>query len=1009
MKNKLLLSICFTLFSLLARGQDITVSGTIKDDTGSGLPGVNIVVKGTSRGTTSDAAGKFSISAPMNGVLVFSFIGFAPQEVPIHSRSAIDIQMAADVLSLSEVVVVGYGTQKKTNLTGSVSTVTAKDIDSRPITSVATALQGTTPGVFINQNSGQPGRDDVLIRIRGVGTLNNSNPLVLVDGIEAPLNNINPADIESITVLKDAASSSIYGSRAANGVILVTTKRGDVNTKPSFYYDGYVGISEAVRLPEMVNDAVLFAQLRNEASTNFGNAPIYSDAQIAAFRNRASEINTNWVDELFNPATIEQHTVGAAGGSGATNFRFSLGFLDQGGVIPNSGFKRYNARLNLDTKVNDKVKIGTSISLVRGDRSSQMDDLGNLNSALTTTLQAHPTFPVKDDQGRWAIADAAFSNVSRGNPLAAAEASTFRNISHDFLGNGYIEYTPLEGLTVRGTVAANYQIDNGSTFNKSVSTYNWITGEEQVLNSTRSASESNGQSMSITSWLTASYGKSFGAHDFQALAGFNQEENNSSSFSAGRNGHLSNSVTALDAGLASSATNGGSKTTWGLRSYFGRINYNYKERYLVEANVRVDGSSRFLNDKWGTFPSFSAGWVISEEAFMQGIEAVDILKVRASWGQLGNQNIGNFAFSKRLSLSQQYNFGGTVVPGVAQVSLGNADLSWETSTMTNVGVDLGLFNTLTLEADYFIKNTSDILLDVPISALTGFTTQIANASEVENKGWEVGLSFEERFGDFSLNVGGNVTHVTSTVTELNPNIEAGETDRFINGRRIIQQGSPINAFYGLRSIGIFQSQEEINNAPDHSRIHGQFGPGDLRFEDINDDGFIDAEDRIVIGKENPTWTYGVNIRLGYKGFDLAAIFQGAADFNSYGGEELANPFFNIAGLHSRWTDRWTPENTDASMPRMYFSTGPSNAMTNSFFVFDRSYFRFKNLQIGYSIPEKVLQKTFLQKLRVYVNGSNLFTITDFPYFDPERPSGADRGGQGFPNLRVISGGLSLTF
>ncbi len=989
---------------------DKEISGKVTDENGNELPGVNVLVKGTSIGVVTDLDGNYTIGVPDDATaLIYSYVGYISEEVEIGARSVIDVKLVPDLETLSEVVIVGYGTQKKANLTGAVATVTSKDIDSRPITSLATALQGTTSGVFVNQNSGQPGRDNVLIRIRGVGTLNNANPLVLVDGIEAPLNNINPSDIESITVLKDAASSAIYGSRAANGVVLVTTKRGNINAKPSFTYDGYVGTTEAVRLPGMVNDAVLFAELRNEAATNFGNTPIYSDAQIAAFRTRASEINTNWVDELFNAAPIQQHNFGLSGGSGKTNFRLSFGYLDQDGTVPNSEFERYNARLNLDTKVNDQVRIGTSVSLVRGDRDSQIDDLGNIGSAITRALQAHPTYPVRDAQGRWAIADPAFSNVSRGNPLAEAEATTFRNLTNDFLGNAYIEYMPLTGLTIKGTVAANYQTTNNSTFNKSVSVYNWNTGEESVLNATRSASESNSQSLNITTWLTASYDKSFGEHNFQTLVGYNQEESNSSNFRAFRNGHLSNSVTSLDAGVASSSTNGGNKTTWGLRSYFGRISYNFANRYLFEANVRIDGSSRFLNDKWGTFPSFSAGWIISQENFMQGISAIDFLKVRASWGQLGNQNIGNFAFAKQLDLSQAYNFGGSVVPGVAQTTLGNADLSWETSTMTNVGIDLGLFDNLTIEADYFIKTTSDILLDVPISVLSGFNTQIANASEVENRGWEIGLSFDKEFGDLIFGVSGNVTHVTTEVTELNPNIDAGEIDRFIDGRRILEQGSPINAFYGLRSIGIFQSQQEVDNAPDQSQLHGQFGPGDLRFEDVNGDGVVNADDRVVIGKEDPTWTYGFTVRLGYKGFDLAAIFQGAADFNSYAGEELADPFFNIAGLQDRWVDRWTPENPGASMPRLYFSTGPSNSIANSFFVFDRSYLRFKNLQIGYSLPQKILNNIFLEKVRIYLNGSNLFTITDFPYFDPERPSGADRGGQGFPNLRIFSGGVSLTF
>jgi TonB-linked SusC/RagA family outer membrane protein len=988
--------------------QDDTITGKVTDsETGEALPGVNVMIQGTTQGSITDMDGNFTLVAPANASLMFSYVGYKTQIIDIGGRQKIDILLDSDISTLSEVVVVGYGTQSKANLTGAVSAVSAEMIENRPITSVSTALQGTTTGVFINQNSGQAGRDNVLIRIRGVGTLNNANPLILVDGIEGPIDNINPQDIQTITVLKDAASAAIYGSRAANGVILITTKRGDLNKKPTFLYDGYVGVSEATLLPEMVTDPVQFAELRNESLTNFDQPVYFSDEQIQGFEENKDIISTDWLDLIFDPAFIQQHTIGVAGGSGTTNYRFSLGYLDQDGVMINSGFKRINTRFNLDSKVSDKFKLGTSLSLTRGDRFSPYDDLSDLGSLFTHAIQALPTSPPYDDQGRYAAQNPDFGNNSRGNPLVESEAFSFNSVNYSVLGNVYLEYEPITGLVFNGTIGVNFNSINNETFNSQQFVYDWITGEERVVNPIRSSSRYNWEALNTTVWLTGTYNKRFNdQHGLKILAGFNQEEHNSSWFGAARNGHLSNAVQVLDVGLASTATNYGSKTTWALRSYFGRINYDFREKYLFEANVRFDGSSRFANDKWGTFPSFSVGWVLSNENFFSNVGVVDFLKLRVSWGQLGNQNIGNFAYARALSLNQSYNFGGTVVPGVGQTTLGNEDLTWETSTMTNIGVDLGIFKHLSLEADYYVRTTEDILFAVPISSLTGFTSQISNAATVENKGWELMLNWDQSIGNFQYSIGGNVSHVTNEVITLNPNIPGGEVDRRISGRRILTRGAPINSFYGLEVEGIFQTEEEVTNAPDHSGLNSNFGPGDLRFRDANGDGVINADDRVVLGWENPVWTYGINLNFRWKGLDLAVIFQGAADFYGYGSEELSDPFFNNAGLPNNWVDRWTPDNPDASMPRLYFSNGPSNSITNEFFVYDRSYFRLKNLQIGYNFN---VNNVFFTQARLFLNGSNLFTVTDFPYFDPERPAGADRGATGFPNIRVVSLGANLKF
>ena len=1002
------------LFSIgLAHAQDATtVSGTVTSGTdGTTIPGVNIIVKETSTGTVTDIDGRYSITATENNVLTFSSIGYLSQDVAVNGQSTINVTLAEDVQSLQEVVVVGYGTQKKANLTGSVSSVGSQEIDARPITSAATALQGTVPGVYINQNSGQAGRDNVQINIRGIGTLNNSDPLVLVDGIEAPLNNINPNDIESVTVLKDAASAAIYGSRAANGVVLVTTKRGGQGDRITFDYNGYIGTSEAIRLPEMVTNSVQFAELWNEGQANFGNPPKYSPEAIEGFRQRG--INTDWIDLVFRQGPIQQHNFSVAGGSEKTNFRFSLGYLDQDGTIPESTFQRFTARLNLDTYVHEKVRVGTSISFVRGDINSPGNNVLGDGNVAGLAIQGLPFNAPYDDQGRFA---APLGLAGRANPFAQTASREFNELSYDILGNTYIDYEIIEGLHVRGTAAINFRDTTTSTFNNLVEVYDILTGEvAQEYAPLRGRNRSASQGLNVTTWLQASYEKSFGPHNLKLLVGFNQEESSWEGFGTFRSGQISNSVQTLSSGDASTATNSEGATAWALQSYFGRFNYNFQEKYLFEANLRYDGTSRFLNDKWGAFPSFSAGWVISEEAFMDGITFVDFMKLRASWGQLGNQNIGDFRFARTLSLTQTYSFGGTLVPGAAISSLGNPDLTWESTTMTNVGLNLGLFGSkVEVEADYFIRNTSGILYDLPTEITTGFNNQISNAAEVRNEGWELALNYRDNFGGLSVSVGGNVTRVESIVEEVNPNIPNDGSDRVIDGRILIQPGTPINSYFGYQALGIFRTQAEFNNAADHSDIDPNYGVGDVWLADISGpegvpDGVIGPDDRVAIGKQNPVWSYGFNTRLAFKGFDIFVLFQGAAGYDGYSSEELAAPFFNTSGLQARWVDRWTPDNPDATMPRIYVSTGPSSNTVNSFWLFDRSYLRMKNLQIGYTLPQSIIGNTFIQSLRVFANGTNLLTVTDFPYLDPERPPGADRGTGSYPNLRILTAGLNIRF
>jgi TonB-dependent starch-binding outer membrane protein SusC len=1009
------LSLLFFSSSLLA--QSNAVSGTIKDENGKPLPGVTVLNKNSGKGTATMSDGTYTVEANKGDVITFSYVGLQTVEITVGKQQSLNVSLNASVRTNDEVVVVGYGTQKKENLTGSVASVGAKYLENRPLTSASVALQGTVPGVFINQNSGQPGRNEVNIRIRGVGTLNNAAPLVLVDGIEAPLDNINPDDIASLTVLKDAASAAIYGSRAANGVVLVTTKRGkNKKGKVNLSYNGYAGTTEATRLPKMVTNSFQFATLRNEANTNFGNPVVFNDNALNYFKTKGP--NTSWYDVIFNPGHLQNHTISLDGGNEQTNYRLSFGYQEEKGVTLKSGAKRYNGRFNLDTKPLDNLTFSTSLSLVRGNRFSSQDDLSTgKGSPVYRAAESVPLLPAYDSLGRLAHANSDITGPNLGNPLEQLYGGEFRELSLDILGSAGVDYNPIPGLNLSGTIAINYRNYNQSTFNPSFSSYDFITGQEYKYNSLRGASRSFSEGRNTTVVLKASYEKNIGNHYFKLLGGFNQEDADKNIFSASRNGFLSNTIRVLGVGDPSSATNDERGTTWGLRSYFGRLNYSWQQKYLFEANVRADGTSRFQTKKWGTFPSVSAGWVLSKENFFKPLlKTFNQVKLRGSWGSLGNQIADpndDFIYVKQLSLTQNYNFGGTVVPGVAQTTLGNDALTWETTTATDFGVDMALWNSkLTVTADYFVRNTSDILFAVPISPLTGFSTQIQNSAKVQNKGWELAASYQDKLGDLNFSIGANVTHVTSTIKQINKNLANGGVDRFIygnEGRRVAESGSPLNSLYGVEAIGLFQTQDEITKSPDQSGLNPNFGPGDLKFFDTNGDGKITNADRKAIGKEDPTWIYGANLNIGYKGFDLGALFNGAADFSSYSGEEISRPFFSNASLEQTWLNRWTPTNTNTTVPRLFFTDGPSTSINSSYWVLNRSYFRLKNLSLGYTFPTSWLGKAKITRLRIYLNASNLFTITKFPYFDPERPAGRDRGQEGYPNIRVISAGINLNF
>lgn len=989
----------------------ITVTGIVADDAGEALIGATIIEKGTSNGTVTDIDGSYSLSVEEDATLIFSYVGFRDQEIEVAGQSMINASLALDAAQLDEVVVTGYGSQKKANLTGSVGIVNAATIEARPITSASQALQGQVSGVWINQASGEPGQDGATIRIRGIGTLNNANPLILVDGIEAPFDSVDPNDIASITVLKDAASAAIYGSRAANGVVLVTTKRGKLNSKPTFNYTGYAGSSRVNSTPDYIWDSGEFMQLRNEADVNSGNQPLYP-ADIISKYSGADAPNTNWFDAILKAGRIQQHSLSASGGSEKTNFNLSMGYLENQGVVTGvQGTQRYNARLNLDTKVTSRFGMGGSFYVSR--QVSDLDNVGQDGGVLARATRLGPNFPAYDDQDR--IADRArdIDAIELSTPNILAEVAALNRVlkKNTFLGNFYAEYEPIDNLKIRGTFAANFIQDNNQFFNSRVETFDHETGDlGLVWLENRNLELEFRERLQLTSWIQATYEKSVGASDFKFIIGGNQESYDEKGFFAARSELPSNSLPALVTGNPETATNRDAAGQWAIRSLFARVNYSFLNKYLLEFNVRRDGSSRFgANNRWATFPSFSAGWVVSEEDFFNS-NVIDFLKIRASWGQLGNQQIGNYPFASAISFSPAYNFGGTIVGAAAQTSLGNQDIRWETTTQTDVGINMSLLNgKISIEGDYFIRNAADILFDQSNPGVTGVRTPTTvNIAEVRNTGWEASVNYREKIGLLGFNIGGNVTHVTSEVISIDPSL-LGEADRVIQGAFIIQRGQPINAIYGLNAVGIFQNQAEIDAAPDQSAFGGAT-PGDLQYEDFNGDGAITVDDRHVIGQDNPEWLYGINAGLNIGNFDVSAIMQGIADAQTLETGRFYAPFANSGGASTIWEDRWTPSNPDASLPKIRIAQGGiNNNVNHSWWMNERAYFRLKNLQIGYNLPKSLVDKTALNSMRVYLNATNLFTWTNFIGFDPEQEPRTTNGTAVYPQLRILTGGVNIKF
>lgn len=990
---------------------EITVSGTVTDEKNEPVPGVNVLEKGTTNGITTDALGQFALAVTNEGsVLVFSFIGYTTQEVAVGSQTQMNIALQPDVKALDEVVVVGYGTQKKANLTGATSSVSFQTLENRPIGNTATLLQGQLPGVTVGAFNAQPGNDNPEIRIRGVGTFNaGQNPLVIVDGVESTFSQIPTSDIESVSVLKDAASAAIYGVRAANGVILVTTKRGSAK-KPTISVKQNYALQEAAVLPDMV-DSWDFANIINLSREANSQAPLYTPEMIQTMRDGSDPdrfANTDWVKESFRMAPMNTTYLSVNGGTETTKYLVSGEYFDQKGIAYGTDTKRYSFRSNIDTKATEWLDIGLNLSghyrKINETLNSANESGGNSSIFYQMRRTSNPLVPLRYRNGQWGSINGLFDQTSQRYPNSAYMAQRGEYFTNRYFLQGIVfaEMELLKNLKYRVNFGAIYNSANQTRFTPTEKLYD-PDGDVIFENTQNQLENNNATDHKFIVENVVTYDLGIQNHKFNFLLGQASQYYRYDYMSASVKGLPNDQIHELSAGVIEKDVAGNANEV-SLQSFFGRVNYNFGERYLFEANVRYDGSSKMPPaNKYGMFPSFSAGWILSNENLLKDTPLLSFLKLRASWGQLGNQEIGNYAYVQNIDLGQDYIFGETLTPGAALTDLANDKLKWETTTVTNIGLDFNFFDDrLQVVADWFDKTSSDILVTIPIPGTLGNVgAPYQNIAEVQNRGVELDVKFNNNFRSLNYFAGFNLSSVRNEIIDI-----AGLTSWLSNGSRHINlTGYPIQSYYGLIAEGYFQNEDEIATAP------AQFSalkPGDVKFKDISGpdgvpDGKVDeAYDRTIIGNPFPKLTYAFNFGGNIKGFDLYCLFQGVSGVDRYfwyNNEEAGN--FTTAAL-----DYWTPDNRDAAYAR--FGNQPNNNKNSTLWIGDASYLRLKNIELGYTLPAALVRKIGIQSCRFYTSATNLLTFTDVVDFDPEKIQEDERN-RVYPQSKVYSLGLNLTF
>ncbi|MFK2766878.1 SusC/RagA family TonB-linked outer membrane protein [Bacteroides fragilis] len=1007
--------------------QNLKVSGVVTDEAGEPLIGVSVLVKGTTLGNITDLNGRFSLDVPEGNILEISYIGYKTQSIKAQ-REPMNIVLKEDAQKLDEVVVVGFGTQKKVNLTGSVSAVTGDDISKRPVANAAILLQGQIPGLRVNQGLGQPGGEGTSFRIRGQGTFSSagSDPLILINGVPGSMTNLDPSVIESVSVLKDAASAAIYGARAANGVILVTTKQGAVGDKVHISYHGNVGLHTPTKLYDRVTNSVEYMELANLAWKNSETGKQYTQDQINLYRNNVRDPqypNFDWQDYMFRTAVVQTHNLSMAGSTEKTTYNVALNFVDQPGTMRGFKYRKYNATIDLTARITNFIKVGTYANLMYGETEQPRQ---GQNDAFLSTLSQAPTYmPWLPDDGtgirRWTSSAYSFESHNKNMPAIIGDNAMKRDNNFDINAQLWLEINLAKGLTWYTKGAARLQSNKSKDWRGSTTyTYDYHTGERssELDKGGLGLSVGDGRRFYTNLYSYLKYDLSLvdNAHNFSLMVGYNQESEKYETLNAYRK-DFAFDLPVLNAGGTADWSNSGGEEEWAIQSLFGRFNYDFKERYLFEANMRYDGTSRISDEnRWGVFPSFSVAWRATEEEFIKNLNLnwLNNFKLRGSWGQLGNQNIGLYPYQAMISGVDDYPFTKTsdgVIIGYQQTAYANRNIKWETTTITDIGFDLQVFDGLSVTFDWYKKTTDDILRSSQVSSLLGLSAPTVNNGSVENKGIEVALNYANMvkggtFRGFRYNAGVYFDRSRNKLTEF------GAEE--IGSYSIKREGLPYDEYYMLECIGVFADQAEINASPKQFNDNTQ--PGDLKYKDISGpdgkpDGVIDNYDRRTFSGRFPGFEYGINASATWKGFDLSLIGQGVADKKYYTTDWGVQPFMQGSSPNKDYIKHmWTEENPyGAKHPKLYWQDmgGGKNTRPNSYYLKDASFFRLKNLTLGYTLPRVWTEKANISKVRIYFSGDNLLTLTPYKGLDPER--NGDGRDAIYPQNRIYSFGLNVEF
>ncbi|WNH11084.1 SusC/RagA family TonB-linked outer membrane protein [Thalassobellus suaedae] len=1011
-KKGLFLMIFFGLGICSAFGQNETISGIVTDKEGQPIPGVSVIVKGTTTGAATDFDGNYSVKASQSNVLVFSYVGYTTQEITVGDQKIIDVILEEDVAKLNEVVVIGYGSQKRSDISGSVSQIGQEEIAKNPTANISNSLVGQTTGIIARQTTGEPGRDDSDIFIRGIGTMGNASPIYVIDGIvrsARDFSQLNSSEIASFSILKDAASAAVFGVRGGNGVILVTTKRGKEG-KMQISFSSNLGIQERTRDPEFLG-SYEYAKLYNEARVNNGDPVVYTDDDLQKFQNGNSpdtHPSVNWMSVLNRTSPIRTSSLSASGGSDKIRYATSISLLDQEGLLDTDNFRRFNFRSNIDADVTNTTRLSFDVS----GRDEKINSIAG-EEVFRWLVSAKPDLaPIKYSNGGYSSGPAY---------LTLPENGYRRRKNQVFQGRIQIEQQlPIDGLSVKGIISYDKTFTDNKNWSFIKTPYYTLnetdnTFEESLFGADAASSlyQDHNDYQSITYEAHLNYKKIIGKNDFTGLVLYTQTEEKWDFLSARRQ-EFKLAVDEMGFGDASTRENNGYSGSSGRQGIVSRVNWTYNEKYILEGSFRADASEQFApGNRWGFFPSGSFAYLISKEDFLQNATYLNFLKLRGSYGVLGNDRLRINNQDQRFLYLQSFNASGNAVFGDGNVQqaivegrLPNPDVTWETVKKLNVGFDARFWdNKLSVIFDYFSDKRSDILWqrNLSVPSLFGASLPIENLAKVNNKGFEIELGHKNYINNnLSYSINGNFTYTKNKIVYQ----DEAESDNLL----IRRTGNPIGSQQGLIATGLFQSQDEIDNAP--PQYNDVLAPGDIRYADINGpdgvpDGVVDRFDETMIGGAfAPEIIYGFNGSLQYKNLEFSFLFQGAGRIKqSYGGE-AALPFFLGTGpAYKHNLDRWTPDNPNASEARVLID-GSQNRRGSTYWLRDASYLRLKNVEIAYNVPVKLLKQNLIQSARIYVNANNVFTISKIKDFDPENSQGR---GWGYPQLRIWNVGLNVNF